>query len=104
MIGAYVNSWQEALVTLVILLWVAFIFCGTLVGLWLCRDNNKWGILVASIALPIIGTAAALGIMQVKYKTVDKWVSHIKQKNKKQKTKKHKKVKKTKSKKTKKRR
>lgn len=81
MISAYVNSWQEAIVTLVILLWIACIICGTLIGLWLCKENNEWGILIASLALPIIGTAIALGIMQVEYKTVDKWIKKIKKKN-----------------------
>lgn len=83
MIGAYVNSWQEAIVTLVILVWIAFICCGTLVGLWLCKDNNRWGILIASLALPIIGTIIALTIMQVKYNTVEKWLEEKPKKSKK---------------------
>lgn len=81
MISAYVNSWQEAIIALVVLLWIGFIFCGTLIGLWLCKENNEWGILIASLALPIIGTIAAIGIMQVEYKTVDKWIKKIKKKN-----------------------
>lgn len=93
MISAYVNNWQEAIVTLVILFWIAFICCGTLVGLWLCRDNNKWGILIASLALPIVGTIIALSIMQVRYKTVDKWLDEKVVKNKKRKIKKVKKAK-----------
>lgn len=91
MISAYVNSWQEAIVTLVILLWIGFILCGTLIGLWLCKENNEWGVLIASLALPIIGTVIALSIMQVEYKTVDKWIKKIKKQNTKTRKKKRKK-------------
>lgn len=81
MISAYVNSWQEAIITLIVLLWLGFIFCGTLIGFWLCKENNEWGILIVSLALPIIGTIVAISFMQVEYKTVDKWVKKIKKKN-----------------------
>lgn len=100
MLNDAVISWQQSIVTIVILFWFAFIICGTLVGLWLCNDNNRWGILIASLALPILGTIIALTIMQIKYDTVDKWLKEKPKKEKKhkkqRKSKKPKKIKKTK--------